>query len=151
MRQLAIGHDIGRVGKGWHPSPVFQARVPADVIGMQMRAHHIIDVVYSQASSRQTFFETIAVQHIPERARRSRLVVADTGIDENVVVGRLDYEALDAEHQPVLAIDKLRLQPLPVLVEGFFGQFREKAERIKKRALLFDNGVDCNLAKASAA
>src|SRR6516165_7610355 len=147
MRELAIGNDIGRVRKGGHPSPVFESRVPADVIGVQMRAHDIIDIVHGESGSRQAFFETIAVQHVPKRARRSRLMVADAGVDQNVVAERLDNEALNTEHQPVLDIDKFRLQPSSVLVEQFFREVRKETQRVKKRSLLLDHRMDGDRAK----
>ena len=42
--ELALGEHVARVRKGRHPAAVFQPRVPADVIDMQMRAHHVVDV-----------------------------------------------------------------------------------------------------------
>src|SRR6516225_8632153 len=143
----SISHDIGRVRKGGHPSPVFESRVPADVIGVQMRAHDIIDIVHGESGSRQAFFETIALQHVPKRARRSRLMVADAGVDQNVVAGRLNNEALNTEHQPVLDIDKFRLQPSSVLVEQFFGEIRKETQCVKKRSLLLDYRMDGDRAK----
>jgi hypothetical protein len=147
MRELTIGHDIGRVRKGGHPSPVFESRVPADVIGVQMCAHDIVDIVYGESGSRQALFEAIAVQHVPKRARRPRLVIADAGVDQNVVAGRLDDKALNTKHQPILNIDKFRLQPSPVLVEQFFGKFREETQCVKKRSLLLDQRMNSDLAK----
>ena len=47
MRELAVGHDVFRLGKGRHPAAVFEPRVPADVIDVQMRAHDIVDVVHA--------------------------------------------------------------------------------------------------------
>ena len=61
MRQFAIGHDVGRARKGGHPSPVFETRIPADVIGVQMRAHDVIDIVQADPGGGQALFETIAV------------------------------------------------------------------------------------------
>src|SRR6516164_6052212 len=111
MSEFAVGHDVGGLGKSRHPAAVLQPRVPADMVRMQMRAHHVVDVADRDASRRQRFFETVAVHHVPRWSRRTRLVISDAGIDENIVMGRLYEEALDADHQPILAIDKLRLQP----------------------------------------
>ena len=65
---------------------------------MQMRAHDIIDVVHGEPGCGEALFETIAVQHIPKRTRRPRLMIADAGVDQDVVARRLDDEALNAEH-----------------------------------------------------
>jgi hypothetical protein len=63
--------------------------------------YRIVDVVDGKASGRKRLLETVAVEHVPERPHRARLVIADAGIDQNIVVRRLDDEALDAEHQAV--------------------------------------------------
>jgi hypothetical protein len=117
------------------------------VIGVQVGAHHKIDVVDRHSCRHQTFFKTIAVQHVPEWARRSRLMVADAGVDQNVVARRLDHEALDAEHQPILDIDKFRLQPVPIFVKLFFGKFGKETQCVKKSALLLDHRVDGDFAQ----
>ena len=44
--ELGFGEHVARVGKGWHPAPVHQPCVPADVIGVQMGTHDEIDVVH---------------------------------------------------------------------------------------------------------
>ncbi len=111
MLKLAVGHDVFGLGKGRHPAAVFKPRVPADVIGVQMRAHHIVDVVDGEAHTRKLLFEPVAVEHVPERPRRARLVIADAGIDQDIVVRRLDDEALDAKHELVGRIEKCGLQP----------------------------------------
>ncbi len=36
--------QIARPGESRHPAPVLQPRIPADVIEVQMRAHHDVDV-----------------------------------------------------------------------------------------------------------
>ena len=38
------GEHVARVRKGRHPTAIFQPRVPADVIDMQMRAHDEVDI-----------------------------------------------------------------------------------------------------------
>jgi hypothetical protein len=53
-------------------------------------------------------------------------MIADASVDQKVVARRLDDEALNAEHQPILDIDKFRLQPSPIFLKQFFGEFREE-------------------------
>ena len=43
--ELAAGHDVARIGKGRDPAPVFEAGVPADVIPVQVSAHHVVDIL----------------------------------------------------------------------------------------------------------
>ena len=71
-----------------------------------------------EPGGREALLEAIAVHHVPERPRRPRLVIADAGIDQDIVVRRLYDEALHAQHQPAAdRIDECRLQPGAVLVE----------------------------------
>src|SRR5690242_16395867 len=102
------------------------------MIDMQMRAHNIIDAVHGEAGSREAPFEAVAVHHVPERPRRSWLVISDTGIDENVVARRLYEEALNAEHQAADRIDESWLQPGAVLLERLvFPRWRTTFEAIR--------------------
>src|SRR5258708_23784185 len=38
--EIELGEHVARVGKRWQPLAVLELRVPADVVVMQMRAHH---------------------------------------------------------------------------------------------------------------
>ena len=96
--ELAIGEHILRLREGRHPAAVLEPRVPADMVDVQVRAHHVVDVVDAEAGGREVLLEAVALHHVPERPRRPRLVVADAGVDQDVVVRRLDHVALDAEH-----------------------------------------------------
>ena len=108
-----------------------------------MRAHHIVDVVRCEPGSRKALLEAVAVHHVPERPRRPRLVIADTGIDQDIVVRRLYDEALHAQHQAAAdRIDESRLQPGAVLLKKFFGERREKFHHVKERPLLLDHRVN---------
>ena len=42
--ELVLAEHVARVREGRHPAAVFQPRVPADMVDMQMRAHHVVDV-----------------------------------------------------------------------------------------------------------
>jgi hypothetical protein len=74
-------------------------------------------------------------------------VIADAGVDQDVAARRLYDEALNTEHQPILSIDKFRLQPTSVLIENFFREVREETHGVKKRPLLLDHWVDGDLAE----
>src|SRR5206468_5525665 len=91
--------------------------------------------------------KTIAVQHVPERTARPRLVIADAGIDQDIVVRRFDNKTLNTEHEPALGIDECRLQPRAILVEKLLGQLREKRQRLEEGPLLLDNWVDRDVIK----
>src|SRR6516165_10420146 len=122
-------------------------RVPADVIGVQMRAHHVIDITHRETGVRQSLFEAVAVQHVPEWACRPRFVIADASVDQDVLTRHLYDKALNAKHQAVLRVNKLRLEPGPVFLEQFLAKLREETQRIKERALLLDDGMNCDVTK----
>jgi len=96
-----------------------------------------------ESGSRKALLEAVAVHHVPERPRRPRLVIADTGIDQDIVVRRLYDEALHAQDQPAAdRIDECRLQPRAVLLKELFGERREKFHHVKERPLLLDHRVN---------
>lgn len=78
-------------------------------------------------------------------SNRPRLVVADAGVNEDVVMRRLDKEALDAQHHPVAGIDECRLKPRTVFVEQFHGKRWEELQHLEPCALLLDHRIDCDI------
>src|SRR6516225_9300759 len=113
-----------------------------------MRAHHIVDVVHVKPGSREALLEAVAVHHVPEWPRRSRLVIANAGINKDVVVRRLYDEALYAQYQAAAdRIDECWLQPGAVLLKQFFGERWEEFHRIEERRLLYDHLVNRDVPK----
>ena len=70
--ELRLGENVARIGKRRHPAAVDQARVPADMIGMQMGTHHEIDVVALGLICRRAF-----VVERCRHVRQSRLFKVD--------------------------------------------------------------------------
>src|SRR4249920_3368289 len=89
MRKLAVGEYVARLREGRHPPAVLEPRVPADMVDMQMRAHDEIDFADADTGARQAPLKAIGIHHVPERAGGSWLVIANTGIDQDVVLWRL--------------------------------------------------------------
>jgi hypothetical protein len=56
----------------------------------------VVNVINRKPAGSETFLEPITAHHIPERPRRPRLVIANTGIDQDIVVQRFYDEALHA-------------------------------------------------------
>ncbi len=79
---------------------------------------------------------------MPKGAGRSRLVVADAGVDQDVVAWRLHEIALNAEHEPGFRIEKRRLEPGTVLGQKLARQRREELQRVEERRLLLDDAQD---------
>ena len=98
MRELAPRHDVARIGKGRDPAAVFEPGVPADMIPVQMRAHHVIDILDTDAGAGE-IGEKGAPQPMKLRPRRTLLVVAEAGIDQDRVMPGLDDEAVKAEQE----------------------------------------------------
>ena len=55
--KLAVGEDVARLREGRHPPPVLEPCVPADMVGVQMRAHDEIDIVDEKFVGRLGRFE----------------------------------------------------------------------------------------------
>src|SRR5580704_9613396 len=83
---FGLAEDVARLGKGWNPAAAFEPRIPADVIDMQMRAHHEIDVLDRKARGLQRAHIGVVGLPIPFRTLRPRLVVADATVDQDRVV-----------------------------------------------------------------
>src|SRR6516164_10096187 len=144
--ELAVGHDVFSLRESRYPATVLEPRVPAHMVDVQMRAHHVVDVVYRDAGGREAFLEAVALEHVPERPRRTRLVVADARIDQDGVLRRPYDKALYAQHQPAAGrIDEGRLQPGEILLKQLPGERREEFHYVEERPLLLDHRNDGNV------
>jgi hypothetical protein len=104
--------------------------------------HITIDVVDAEPGGGEILLPTPGLHHVPERPCRPRLVVADTGVDQDVVVRRPHQIALDAHVELVLGIEESRVQPAAMLVEQLAGEGREEGQRRKECRLLLDDAVN---------
>ena len=98
MLELAAGHDIARIGKGRDPAPVFEAGVPADMIPVQVRAHHVVDILDLDSCVCEVS-EVGCSQPVKLRPRRTLLVIAEAGIDQDRVMPGLDDETVKTEDE----------------------------------------------------
>ena len=148
MGELAIRHDVFCFGEGRHPAAILEPRIPTHVVDVQMGAHDIVNVINRKPGGSETFLEPITAHHVPERPRRPRLVIANTGINEDIVVQRLYDEALHASHQPPAdGIDEGRLQPPAVFLKKFFSERWKEFHCIEKWPLLFNHWINGNVLK----
>ena len=145
--ELASGEDVARLRKGRHPASVFQPGVPSDMIDMQMRAHHEIDVADRKAGGLQRPHIGVVGLHVPFRAQRPRLVVADAAIDQDGVMRRLHDVGLETQDQHVVVVDRTGLfHPRPVLREPFRRQAGQQVQRRQERGFLLDNAMNGEVA-----
>jgi len=98
MRKLAAGHDVARIGKGRDPAPVFEPGIPADMIPVQMSAHHIVDTVDTDPGAGE-IGDIGGAQPVELRPGRTLLVVAEARIDQDRMMTGLDDEAMKAEEE----------------------------------------------------
>ena len=148
---LGVGIDLGevvdvrlvehvaRVREGRHPFAVFLLRVPADVVVMQMRAHHQVDLLRPCAGGGEPL-QVIDVEHVPPRPARLDLVVAAAAVDEDFLAADLQEPAMHAEHDQAFAgIVVMRRQPAFVLGHMRVGEVREDvAQRIAREIGFLD-------------
>ena len=90
--------QVARLREGRDPAAVLQPRVPPDMVAVQMRAHHEVDVLDPEPGRLERLHPVGVVLLVPGRPQREVLVVADAGIDQDVVVRRLDDIGLEAQH-----------------------------------------------------
>src|SRR5271166_199863 len=74
---LLAGEQIPRIGEGRDPTAVLQPRVPTDMVGVQMSAHDIVDILDRHPGRCQRAHIVIVVLFVPGLARRPDLVIAD--------------------------------------------------------------------------
>ena len=120
LPEVVVGarHHVLGVGEGRHPLAVLQPRVPADMVDVQMGAHHEVDLLGLDARLAQTL-EILGVQHVEARHARPGLVVAAAGIDQDRVLARAQQPGMDRGHQPAaFRLVVARRQPMAFGGEG---------------------------------
>ena len=90
------------------------------MIHVQMRAHDEINIAHAKPKRGQVAHIGFALHLMPEGMRRAVLVIANAGINQDVMMRRAHHPGLDAEHQLAsLGVQRLGLQPFPVLGQQF--------------------------------
>jgi len=112
------------------------------VVDVQVGAHHVVDVIVADAGGGKALFPALARLVVPEGPRRPRLVVANAAVDENLVVRRLDEEALEAQHHLARGIDVGGPQPAQVLLQHIAAERGEELEGVEQRRLAFHHRMD---------
>ena len=84
-----------------HPAPVAQHRIPADVVGMQVRAQHQVDVLGRDAGGAQAL-QIRRVELMEAMRPRPVLVIAAAGIEQDGQIARTDQPRVHAGHEAVV-------------------------------------------------
>ena len=95
---VGAAEHVFRVLEGRHPLAVLEPGVPADVVDMQMGAHHHVDLVGLDAGRLQPR-QVGRLHQMPFGPVRPGLVVADAGVDQDALAADRQQPAMDAELQ----------------------------------------------------
>jgi hypothetical protein len=146
---LALCHDVLGIRKCRDPAAIDQARVPADMVPVQVRAHNVIDFFRLHPEPRQIVDERGA--HAVElRPARAFLVVADAGVDQDRVPAGAHDEAVKAEDQPAgFRIEQAWTEQIGVFLDDGRIEIRKEFGRIEKRSLVIGNAADLEIADAN--
>jgi hypothetical protein len=120
---LRAREEVARGGEGRHPSTVLSARVPADVVHVQVGADHEVLALRRHPRPRagRRGSPCAACEREPAAAV---LVVADAGVDEGRVVRRADYEGVHALQEAATLVEETGLEPGAVPLDGRGGASR---------------------------
>ena len=139
--ELAARHDVAGVRKGRDPAAVVEPGVPADMVPMEMRAHHVIDR-FGRHPGGGEIGEIGALHTVELRPGRPLLVVAEAGIDQDRVTPGLDDEGVKAEHQPARRrVDQPRPGQIGVGAQDLGIEIRQKILGRDERPLILSNAM----------
>src|SRR5919108_6596445 len=96
MFPFPASEEVAGFRKGRHPSTVKEARVPTDVIDMQMRAQHIVDVLGRKTGGGQ-ISKIRPVLLMIARLVRALFVVARAGVYQDRGAWCLDDRTVERE------------------------------------------------------
>ena len=144
--QLGLAEDIFCIRECRYPAAIHQPRIPANMIDMQMCAHHEIDLFGLHPGSGKVC--QIRVVHlVPHRPRRAFLVIPDTGIHQDRVARCFDNVGLHGDDQiRGRRIDKGREQPVPVCLDHLWRRIRQEGLRIEEWLLTLNHTVQREVA-----
>ena len=141
---FGLGKHIARVGKGGHPLPVLQARVPAHVVGMHVGATDKVNVFGRHPGLRQRLHKR-ELRPVPTRPVGSLFVVAHTSVDQNAVPPGLDQVAVKRHDGAVLFVDIVGLEPIGMGIDVGLRDAGQNVFQRSKRALVFGDPIDGEL------
>src|SRR4029079_1459303 len=91
---FGLAHEIPRIGERRYPSAGLEPRVPADMIGMQVGAHDNVDVIGRAAAGGKSRDIARGFALVPVWPGGPRLVLTDTGVEQDGSAAESDQVAL---------------------------------------------------------
>jgi aryl-alcohol dehydrogenase-like predicted oxidoreductase len=143
---LGLVGEVFGVREGRHPLAVVEARVPACVIDMQMSAEDGVDVPRREPGAGEVVEERkLGVR--PFRARTARLVVADAGVDQDVLAARAQHEPLrPADEGARLGVEMARHHPAVLGLERLLGRVGVEVKHLEQGPSVVDHRRDSDVA-----
>ncbi len=142
MIPFAPRDQIARVGKRRHPAAVLQPRVPADVIDVQMRAQHDVDVFGRDAGFARAVRATAIVRR--RNSGRARAPCRCRNRQSTRMVSpfwRMRKLWMVMARSPLCRILEARLQPVAVGIEMRLRAVGKNLERRQQRPFGFDDAL----------
>jgi hypothetical protein len=136
---IRLGKDVPRIGKCRHPFPIFLLGIPADMIVMQMGAHHEVDVLGPRSRGGKPL-EVGQIEHVPEGTPGLGFVVAAARVDQDLLAADLQQPAVNRQlDQSCIGFIMVRRQPGLVLGHMRVVEFRKNfARRIGRKVCFLD-------------
>src|SRR5215471_2161454 len=138
--------QIAGVGKCRHPSATDEPRVPADMVSMEMRALHIVDVLGRKARGGKVG-EIGPILSMVALLVWALLVVARAGVDQDGRTSRPYHRAVKRkDHQAAFRVQQRRLKPTPVTFEDLRCYVWMNDSRLEECGLELKHARDFNIA-----
>ena len=142
MCEFRPREQVLRSRKGRNPAAILLARVPADVVGVEMRTENEIDLFRRNPDFGQPL-EVRCLLAVPLREGGTFLIVPDTGIYQDCMILRPEDEAVKTHLQELrLRIDEARQEPIAIGLELLEIEVREQDEQRIRRSLGLDYPID---------
>src|SRR5262249_10133217 len=138
--------QIAGVGKRRHPSAIHETCVPAHMIGVEMRAQHIVDVLGCETRGGKVG-EIGPILLMVALLLWALLVIARAGVDEDGRAWRPYHRAVKRkDHQAAVRIQQRRLKPTPVTFEDLRCYVWMNDSRLEECGLKLKHARDFNIA-----
>ena len=131
--------QVPGVGECRHESAILQLGVPADVVGVQVGAQHVVDLIGNHARRGQAR-RVVAAHPVPRRDDAAVAVVADAGVHQDGVMRRADHERVNTDSSPVAGGREVGHQPVAIRLERRVGYPRAEESRTHRPDHLLDAG-----------